>query len=115
MVMTPEEIIENNKLIAEFFTDGKTVRTAGGARAYVINGMPTKKDRLQFYLSWDWLMPVVEKIESLDCVVEITETFCHIYKENVGWINSDKGNCKTKIESVYKAVIQFINWHNQNK
>lgn len=81
-----------------------------------------------YHSSWDWLMPVVEKIESLDFYVWI------MYSEynDVGKINqvsingmdipfpSGKSKCSiveqdgNKINATYRAVTRFIKWHNSN-
>ncbi len=61
---------EGNVIIAKFSTDGKTVRTAGGARAYLVNGVPVKPANLQYHSSWDCLMDVVEKIEAIHHIFE---------------------------------------------
>ena len=67
---------------------------------------------LPFDTSWDWLMPVVKKIESLGFVVEITSIFCYIYKKpakynyHVNMVGDDK------IDATLKAVVEFIKWYN---
>ena len=68
---------------------------------------------LQYHKSWDWLMQVVEKCESLDnTTVIIQEESCiinHYQRKNRETFG------KTKIEATYKAVVEFINWYNENK
>lgn len=72
--------------------------------------------------SWDWIMPVVQKIESLGYGTEIVAApgyECHISE---GTTQGDGGkffdsisyveNTATKIEAVYKAVVEFIKWYN---
>lgn len=68
---------------------------------------------LQYHSSWDWLMPVVEKIEDLGNIFTISQTYCNIQedKHNVSVTGVKYG--KTKMEAVYQAVIQFIMWYNQ--
>lgn len=67
---------------------------------------------MKFHLLWEWLMPVVEKIESIkdsdDYEVDIFGNCCDIGGkiEVVG---------KTKIEATWKAVTQFIQWYNFEK
>ena len=98
--------IENNKLIAEFMGYDRGV-----------------SDLMDYNTSWDWLMPVVEKIESLDL---------ELLKRNIKY-NLDKGinfqNCNSIIirwdknnkivfissdrNRVYKAVVEFIKWYNE--
>ena len=51
--------MNNNKLIAEFMQEGSE-----GFNLYDYNGCHYKVDELMFHTSWDWLMPVVEKIEN---------------------------------------------------
>jgi hypothetical protein len=88
---------------------------------------------LEYHSSWDWLMPVVEKIESSGNIwSEIghstigTKTrreiikWCAFYTENHhDLVRSDCSTeitrCEgsTKLEAVYKAVVEFIKWYNQ--
>ena len=74
---------------------------------------------LKYHTSWDWLMPVVEKIESLRIVDLI------IKKESVTFIwidNPDKWirrqiiiDNDTRLSILYKAVVEFIKWCNASK
>ena len=143
--------MENNKLIAEFmgksgsvdFHDGK-----GYILIYWYNGIngghktPYKEDELEYHKSWDWLMPVVEKIESLDLSeygyqwegidgeteynnqsihVEIERNKCWIYMnlqlDPPHYFNEKTYNTKfpTKIEATYAAVVEFIEYYNTIK
>jgi len=69
-------------------------------------------DLFEFHTSWDWLMPVIEKIESLGYEVQIRSTDCIIfqlldtldYKPVIGSISSASG----KMDSTYIAVVEFI-------
>jgi hypothetical protein len=73
-------------------------------------------------------MPVVEKIESLKFWVKIHgfTSFDEIYSQCVikrhdkkkegNYIYDYEGEwCKSKIEAVWLAVIQFIKWYNEEK
>lgn len=56
---------------------------------------------LQYHLSWDWLMPVIEKCYSdkeNDKMDELTDKFDF-------W----------KIDLMFDAVIKYIQWYNQHK
>lgn len=96
---------ENNKLIAEFMSVD--------LHEYVMNGGKT----LEYHSSWDWLMPVVEKIESNGFDVRIRKDDCVIYycsdksDDVVLYLESKSG----KMESAYLAVVEFIKWYNKNK
>ena len=83
-----------------------------------------------YYQQWKTLMPVVEKIEritvnevdqyndisqDLNFSVEIRNNGCRIYRS---WTTSVKPDFKwhqtgSKINSVYKAVVEFIKWYNE--
>lgn len=66
--------------------------------------------------SWDYLMSFVEKIESLEnYCVEIIEKSCFIY--DISKLDDNPNafiieNGKTKLEAVYKAVVKFIEFYN---
>ena len=129
-----ENITENNQLIAEFmgvfdkilstgnihsWSDSPFYYTTEDTREKVIKNISKYS---KYNKDWNWLMKVVEKIESIeDCVyqVDILQEGCKILKrccllidKRVGKLESDT----TKIESVYLACIEFIKWYNeQNK
>lgn len=58
---------------------------------------------LSFHSSWDWLMPVCQKIDKL--------LFNNIQK--FGY--NDECLLSNDIEVRYQAVIEFIKWYNENK
>lgn len=63
------DIIEGNKLIAEFMGakwNGATENIFRFTENLPIEGKNNYKT-LEYHSSWDWLMPVVEKIEYLGC------------------------------------------------
>ena len=113
---------ENNKIIAEFLSvkihpcetiekfKFLPIEERGLYNGYFI-------DALKYHEDWNWLMEVVEKIESLNYVVEIKITWCRIKQiENGNVIVLRWEEEKTKIEAVYNAVVEFIKWYNnQNK
>jgi hypothetical protein len=71
-----------------------------------------KIDQLKYHTSWDWLMPVVEKIESLGYNVDIDGESCVIILTlqplKLIWNHESD----TKLSAVYTACIKFINWYN---
>ena len=130
-------MIENNKLIAEFMGYEKHPRITDA----LIN--KTKKmlvpywsdrnnevllDDLAYNQSYDWLMPVVERIENTFqvgtgdlCKVYISSNnnpkdkfyYCNIFGSEDAQFNGESK--QSKIESVYRAVVEFIKWYNLNK
>lgn len=85
----------------------------------------------EYHSSWDWIMPVIEKIEALndDTVdkvwVSINGRECGMwtYFDASDVLRAGSGNnpfkikrtASTKIESVWLAVVDFITWYNTNK
>jgi hypothetical protein len=130
--------MEHNKLIAEFMDD---YFDTGLEPAYYIRyNKEYKIGDSQFHKSWDWLMPVVEKIESLDLKeygyqwegidgeIEYNNgSICVEIERNHCWIWVDLSldpphtlnektshiNFPTKIEATYAAVVEFIEYYNE--
>lgn len=80
----------------------------------------------QYDRSWDELMPVVDKIETIGTPENKKVKF--VLKQDTknqvswnltnGWSYNSELSCihgKTKMETTYNAVVKFINWYNQNK
>lgn len=123
-------IEEGNKLIASF--DGKK-RDADApwwrGFDYIHHGYASMHEaNLQYHYSWSWLMPAVEKIEILStefdgyfgvhifsngCTIQGTRFNPSIENPNYAYFNDV--TLSTKIESTWYAVVQFIQWWNQNK
>ena len=59
---------------------------------------------LQYHESWDWLMPVVEKIKDMGCEVVMTNGACTI--SAIGYHARSFG--KSRRDATYNAVIEFI-------
>ena len=108
----------NNTLIAEFMGGKYDKDTSFPIHPDDIwlpfHGIVRKK-HLSYHTSWDWLMPVVEKIESisdteLTCMTaEIKEYQFQIYLSNTCLRGTNK------LELIYQAVVEFIKWYNQQK
>jgi hypothetical protein len=62
---------------------------------------------------WNWLMPVVEKIESINYKVVIQNNSCSIEMIILDDIFCQSEN--SKIEAVYKACVELIKWYNRQK
>ena len=114
-----------DKLIADWI--GTRLKKSSGDQQWALpfcdGYWPTLKT-MKFRSSWDWLMPVIERIQSLDdtFIVKLgTDTmsnlglisqynYCHIENwkgdEVVGHSGGDK-----LIQLTYKTIVAFIEWH----
>lgn len=67
-----------------------------------------------YHSSWDCLMPVVEKIESVGGAIHICETFIFLHftdrKKECERFDSERLKI-TRIEAVYNACVEFILWY----
>lgn len=103
-------ILESNKLIAEFM-DVPTLQFGSGYKysypkfgdntlAYPLNLF--YMEEIEYHISWDWLMPVVEKIAETGIRLGILEGL-------------QQSLITANIEATYKAVVEFIEWYNLTK
>jgi hypothetical protein len=137
--MTEAEIIKSNVLIAEFMGYEKgadidspefeipdhpiEVHWMGNLCGY-------ERDELRFHTLWEWLMPVVEKIESIkdphdgfygvyissnSCCIQGTSLHMALSDPDYGPVYYDEVVLGSKLESTYQAVIQFIKWFNSKQ
>ena len=105
----------NNKIIAEFMGYIKHTQT----KAYLTTDGYFHERDLKFHKDWNWLMEVVEKIESIKIEtykvrVDIYFNCCKINPTHWEQLISIYGNKETKIEAVYNACVEFIKWYNEN-
>ena len=106
--MLQEEINKGNVLIARFVTDEPKVlehdlKKAGG------------REQFHYHDEWDWLMPVIEKIEDLGyfCMInKWTSVYTGTDGERIS-VTSVEGD--SKITNTFIACIEFIKWYNENK
>jgi hypothetical protein len=89
----------DNELIAEFMgldIDGKSV--TDGIQEITL-------DKLKYSSSWDWLMPVVDKIK----VIYVThKTFPDREFQKV--LDS---KITVSIEKIHERIVHFIKWYNE--
>ena len=93
--------MKDNELIAEFMG----IVYPKLDNVIVIDNVVTKEDELQYHSSWDWLMPVMDKISAIKNW-SINATF--------EWLSASEFNIQQEsdgfytIEDVYLAVVEFI-------
>lgn len=127
--MTEQEILEGNKLIAEFM-QYNDIDCHECKHSSVCNhlqcGLSTQEkiEQFKFHSSWDWLMFVVQKVTKLiqdqqyipiGKYQEYKEQY-NIYEEQWRKLFDYQAYnfFKADIESIYKAMISFIEWYNHN-
>jgi hypothetical protein len=124
-IMKYEQILEGNKLIGVF--DGATFVNDAPEEypnGYYIGELDEMlPENWNYHVSWDWLMPVIEKI----CKTEIIEAEHRqdtYYIRTFGMLNEETGNpmfrfyccsvfeAETLIEAAWMAVVDFIKTNN---
>jgi len=73
---------------------------------------------MEFDSNWNWILKVVEKIESTKATVTIGRMYCEIQYKNPFDENQKKEirvASGSRINAVYAACVEFINWYNQQK
>jgi hypothetical protein len=99
--------MNNNKLIAEFMDleeAPKGIVNEYNPREYYVkeynSGVWYLPEEMKYHSSWDWLIPVVNKIE-MECEGVPPQLLdCSLYSE---------------IDEVYQAVIEFIKIYNDEQ
>lgn len=110
---------EKNRMIAEFM----------GIKVHELD-VPHILEDTKYHTSWDWLMPVVEKIEwglgnGENFWIKVSKIDGeHSYIPYVYYSGHDNGKpfditlhnyFESKLDATYQAVIQFIEWYNKQK
>ena len=124
---------EKNKLIAEFMGVFDKILSTGNIHSwsdapFYYTTEDTKEKVIKnickyskYHSDWNWLMGVIEKIESLLDEENNGSFFFEIYEDSVIiFSNGDYLNelievmgQGSRINNVYQAVIEFIQWYNQ--
>lgn len=114
---------EDYKLIAEFmecWNSSYKTKHIGTNLPFLGNKWRDWGD-MKFDSSWDWLMPVVEKIaENYDFTIQFYAGDCNCYCMKQTDSATDipgigHGGFKPNIESVYRSVVAFVKWYAKNK
>jgi len=116
-----EIIKDGNKLIAEFM-GAEILEMAGMVYCVFSKTKQPWVTDLKYHESWDWLMPVVEKIETVEGF-DMNEIQYHtesghsmtIYMDSDDYAQQRRVYAKSKIEAAYKAIVEFIEWHNEQQ
>ena len=126
--MNNNQIFKDNILIAKFMDNW----TDNGLEPayYVYNHKGYQSNELLFHSSWDWLMPVIDKIESIgetkdrkrrfeinshNCQTAVFKPKFEVFIVGCYLKSPEKEKASSKIEAAYKVVIKFIKWYNKNE
>lgn len=126
--MKPKEILENNKIVAEFMGDSLCL-SAYGTNWKAILEAQGHSGYPPYHKSYDWLMPVVEEIEKTEFWtslltfmpvhfnVYIKGCLCQITADYDTEKQLEKIGCygMTKIDAIYQTVVKFVMWYNENQ
>lgn len=128
--METEKIIKGNRLIAEFMggyqrdRNGTDVWDAKDWQNPLAGGKYVYCSDMEYNSNWQWLMPVVDKIEQFHLGIIIKGGGTDIINrgvedENIPWLAEFKDiwteDQPDRITGTWQAVVQFIIWYNQFK
>lgn len=130
--MTNNEIVEGNKLIVifmfpnfqkEFDENEISIKEGMFAKACLF---ARDWEALKYHISWEWLMHVINKIESIkdsyhgyfgvhivsnSCSIQATKFRSDQISDPPYYFTNVVGS--TKIEAVWISVVNFIKWYNK--
>ena len=128
--MTQEEILQYNKMCAEFIGGKQSKDTLPLIRERLREndfwlpkfGIKRLVD-MKFHSDWNWIHDVIEAIEKLKFNIIITRASitietsvaCKYDINTIYKFHSRNGESETKLEAVVEAINQFLIWYNENK
>ena len=126
MLMKKKTTMENNKLIAEFMGYDISTIASSGVEVVEFESKDTKVENLKYHTSWDWLMPVVERINNTH-----SDTYGNYYSFQIGngfvWVDPHMGSRiffsgndidhkdEPMISKVHRGVVEFIKEYNDEQ
>lgn len=105
-LMSPAKVLLTNKTLAVFM-GANLLEDIETALIKDIGGVPYSE--LAYERSWDMLVPVIEKLESMGCVVTITQKNCKVQLCRYPYYSTQCQSNVSKIDATYKAIADFIN------
>jgi hypothetical protein len=118
-------IEENNKIISEFMGYHYVPETTLAHDYFMVKGRYIRPHGIKFDTDWNWLMEVVEKIETIKIDklyfnVQIDKDkvslfYTHINEPTKQTEMFFEWGQKNKIANIYKIVVEFVKWYNENK
>ena len=118
--------MESNKLIAEFMGYDISTIASSGVEVVEFESKDTKVENLKYHESWDWLMPVVERINNTH-----SDNYGNHYSFQIGngfvWVDPHMGSRiffsgndvdhkdEPMISKVHRGVVEFIKEYNDEE
>ena len=117
--MEDKLISEGNELLAKFMNVSIVQSKTSMAKFYhsdeftLVNGKLAFAYNLKFDKDWNWLMKIIEKIESIDnSDVLIYNHICYIdFKHGEYMCDFHRWENSSKIEMTFIAIVKFLNWY----
>jgi hypothetical protein len=84
---------------------------------YIRKNKEYKIEDAKYHSSWEWLMEVVEKIESLDFKVQLDKYSCQIYKRYCDFPDNfiiDADFKESRLENAFDGISAFCEWWEEN-
>jgi len=117
-----EEVYEGQKLIANFMS--LHIKEVNYGNVYCYGDNVYLPNELEYYKSWDWIMPVIDKINGLgkEFSFAIFKTYVSLTVEKGGKMYKDFSFAyseyitaeQTGLEAAFKLVIKFLDWYYKN-
>lgn len=98
-----DNIVENNKLIAEFMGMELMNRTHEG----------WQPSRFNFHNSWDSLFPVITKCKDIAEPFDFASDEYYQYEDIFSIDNMFSEFLAGDIKGIYSRVVEFIQWYNK--
>lgn len=118
--MTREEILEYNKLCAEFLgykyfpypnVNSGWRKEQGHLKLSEYYLARTTKD-LKFYSDWNWIMRMVDSIETKGYDVFLNGLYCRITDSGLTNFEIESDRVKNKKQAVIQAIYEFLKYYN---
>lgn len=111
---------KDNKLIAGFMrAEFGELRPDGGTSCFLPQGEAIDIHLLKYHTSWDWLMPVVEKIEEKGYNVNVSKVpsieRSYLANLHITPYNKSQYTKGNRLEKTYTLCTGFIKWYNKQK
>ena len=102
-----KDYTETNKLLAEF--EGYKIDWGYKKNSVLMLGTVVSVKKLQYHCTWNWLIPVVEKINKV-VMTELTVS----QRMQFEYLEQRLSPYSYSMESIYKSVVEFVKWYNHH-